>query len=253
VDQFSADRLAKMAKISVRTLHYYDEIGLLKPAYRADSGYRYYTKNELLRLQQILFYKELGFQLAAIQQALDEPDFDMEAALMRHKQELHKRIRQMNTLMDTIDNTILDIKNKRKMVSYEEMYEGFSKEEVEQYEKEVTEKWGQSRLEETKRNIQAMSRQEWDDLKAEGNNIYIELTKLMDGEPEDAAVQSLIARHHIMTGKYYDCPVETYRGLAEMYVSDERFIATFDSFRPGLSDFLHDAIHHYCYEREAQA
>src|SRR5690349_4024289 len=112
MDKFSVHQLAKMANVSARTLHHYDEIGLLKPAFRADSGYRYYTKEELLRLQQILFYKELDFPLGEIQQILDDPEFDRLQALDHHKEQLRKKMQRMDTLIRTIDKTILDLKNK---------------------------------------------------------------------------------------------------------------------------------------------
>ncbi|RYD57891.1 MAG: MerR family transcriptional regulator [Sphingobacteriales bacterium] len=250
MDKFSVHQLAKMANISARTLHHYDEIGLLKPAFRADSGYRYYTKEELLRLQQILFYKELDLPLAEIQQILDEPEFDRLQALDHHKEQMRKKVQRYETLIRTIDKTILDLKNKQRMTTYEEMYEGFSKEQVDEYEKEVTERWGGERLEESKRNIQAMTKQEWGDLKAEGENINRSLAAIMDHSPTDADVQRLVARHHIMIGKFYECPYEVYRGLGNMYVADERFTATYDKYKPGLAVFLQKAIEHYCNERE---
>lgn len=252
MDKFSVHQLAKMANISARTLHHYDEIGLLKPAFRADSGYRYYSHEELLRLQQILFYRELDFPLVEIQQILDDPEFDKLQALDHHKEQLQKKVQRLDTLIHTIDKTILDLKNKQKMVTYEEMYEGFQKEEVIQNEKEIAERWGSDRLEESKRNIQAMTKEEWDDLKAEGERINRALANLTDRSPSDTEVQRIVARHHLMIGKFYECPYDVYRGLGEMYVADERFTATYDKYRPGLAVFLQQAINYYCDEREKQ-
>lgn len=238
-------KLAKLAGVSVRTLHHYDNIGILKPADRTGKGYRYYGREELLRLQQILFYKELDIPLNQIADILDDPDFDVADALKTHKNALNERMHRLQTLLGTIDRTIADLKNKN--MNYEKMYEGFSKEQIAEYEKEVTERWGADKLNESKQRLNAMTSDEIEALKQEGETINRELVALMDNKaPDSPEVQALVARHYAMVCKFHEFPPDAYRGLGDMYVADERFRINYDKHHEGLAVFLRDAIHVYC-------
>ncbi|MEO6306134.1 MAG: MerR family transcriptional regulator, partial [Bacteroidia bacterium] len=161
MDKISVNKLAKLAGVSVRTLHHYDKIGLLKPSVRTDSNYRYYGKEELLRLQQILFYKELDLSLTQIAEILDDPGFDTINALHSHKQEMQKRKDRFEQLLLTIDKTIINLKNKTEKMNYEEMYKGFGKEKAEAYKKEAIEKWGKDTVADSEKKILAMDKTEW--------------------------------------------------------------------------------------------
>jgi DNA-binding transcriptional MerR regulator len=129
--QYSVNQLAKMAGVSVRTLHHYDRFGLLKPSVRTEARYRLYGKDELIRLQQILFYKELDFSLADIRRILNDPNFDRVTALESHRHALERRRDKLTTLLGTIDKTILELKGEQIMMTDEELYEGFSKQQAE--------------------------------------------------------------------------------------------------------------------------
>ncbi len=246
MDTFSVNKLAKIAGVSVRTLHHYDKIGLLKPLTRTESRYRYYGTAELFRLQQILLYKELDFPLARIAGILDEPGFDMMSALQEHKAELQKRKDRMATLLITIDNTIHQLKNKSKKMDHNEMYKGFSKEQAAAYKKEASERWGAETIKESEEKILAMNKGQWDLLKQEGDDIYNALIPLMAGLPSDGKVQQLIKRHYEMTGKYFNVTPEIYRNLGSMYVDDLRFTAFYNKYKTGLAAFIRDAIHVFC-------
>ncbi len=141
MDGYTVKKLAEMAGVSVRTLHHYDETGLLKPAERTNAGYRLYGEDELLRLQQILFYKELDFPLKKIAEILESPRFDKVAALKQHKIALKNRRTRLDTLLSTVDKTISKIEEDT-IMSYEELYEGFPKEKAEAWRNEAIEKWG---------------------------------------------------------------------------------------------------------------
>jgi len=244
MDRFTVKQLAKLAGISVRTLHHYDEIGLLKPGARTETNYRYYGEKELLRLQQVLFYKELDMPLAKIAEILDDPSFDTEEALRSHKKELVKRKNRTNELLKTIDKTLIHLK-KQKMKA-EDMYRGFSKEQVEAYEKEAKEKWGEKIVEESKQRIKNMGREGLDKLLAEGKEISKELSELMHLKPSDKKVQSLIQRHYQVIDGFYTVTPEIYRGLADLYVDDERFKKYYDTHKEGLTSFLREAMIVYC-------
>src|ERR1700686_962302 len=122
---YTVKQVATMSNVSVRTLHFYDETGLLKPAYHKENGYRYYQEPQLLALQQILFYRELGFELKQIKQILNRDDFENLDALQSHREILQKNLARTRTLIETIDKTIKHLKGAKKMKN-EEMFVGFS-------------------------------------------------------------------------------------------------------------------------------
>lgn len=244
MEKFSVNQLARLAGVSVRTLHHYDEIGLLKPSLRGENNYRYYNKGGLLRLQQVLLYRELDIPLARIAEILDEPGFDPFKALEHHKLELLKRRKRLDALLQSVDHTIIQLKNNAQEMNYEHMYRGFSREQAEAYEKEATERWG-DKVAESKERMKNMSRDEWDALMEEGENINRELVELMDRPVDDRDVQVLVKRHHAMINRHYTVTPEIYKGLAGMYVADERFTAYYDKHREGLADFLSRAMLHF--------
>ncbi len=246
MEVLTVQKLAKMAGISVRTLHHYDNIGLLKPVRRGDSGYRYYGKEELLRLQQILFFKELGLPLQLIQQILDEPEFDTIDALLYHKKQLKQHIKRYQTLLHTIDNTIDNLKNNKKMSNYDELYKGFPATEAAAWEQEVVEKYGRDKLEESKQKINAMTKAGLKAVQEESEEIYRQLAHAMNLPPSHTEVQMLVHKHFGFMQNFFSCPVATYRGIGKLYVEDSRYTAFFERYRQGLAVFVHDAIQVYC-------
>ncbi len=246
MDKVSVNKLAKLAGVSVRTLHHYDKIGLLKPLERTDSKYRYYGKDELLRLQQILFYKELGISLGQVAVILDDPDFDVIKALASHKTELQKRKARFEELLLTIDKTIINLKNKTEKMNYEEMYKGFGKEKAEALKKEASEKWGADVIADSEKKILAMDKTEWNALLQKGEDINKALTKIIALPAGDKKVQALIKEHYAMMGRFFNVTIAIYRNLGTMYVEDERFKANYDKHHPDLAEFLKDAIHVFC-------
>jgi DNA-binding transcriptional MerR regulator len=244
MDKFSVNRLAKLAGVSVRTLHHYDEIGLLKPAIRAESNYRYYGTKELLRLQQILLYKEMDFTLAQIAEILDDRDFDLLKALGEHKKQLQKKKQRVTELLQTVDNTIVQLKKKK--MNYEELFKGISKEQAEAWTKEAKEKWGAETIERSHQKLLAMDKKDWEVLKKRGEDLNKALAASMHLPTDDAKVQELIAQHYDMMGCYFDVTLEIYKNLGTMYAEDERFTATYEKYASGLAVFVRDAIHVYC-------
>lgn len=241
---YTVTQLAKLAGVSVRTLHHYDKIGLLKPRERSEAGYRYYGREELLRLQQILFYKELDFPLQEIQNMLDAKDFDLLQSLRFHRRELLRRSNRLEQLLATIDKTIEEIQNQRIMLTDKELYEGFSK--GKEYRKEAVERWGEKMISETESKLKNLGKEGWKNIKEEAEEITRNLAKLMDHAPAHAQVQEAIARFHMHLNQFYEVNETHYRGLADMYVQDERFKAHYDKYCEGLAEFVRKAIHIYC-------
>ena len=241
---YTVSRLAEMAGVSVRTLHHYDEIGLLRPAARSAAGYRLYGERDLLRLQQILFFRELDFALDDIRRILDDPAFDPLAALENHRQMLLERAARIGRLLTTIDRTISKLRenNVDDKVTDEELYAGFTAEQREWYEREVREQYDPELVAESNRRARNMSRAQWQALREEGEEVHLALAGLMDRPPDDTAVQALIGRHYAMMNQFYPVSAEIYRGLGQLYVSNEEFRAFYDKLRPGLADFLQPAM-----------
>jgi DNA-binding transcriptional MerR regulator len=244
--QYTVRQLAKLAGVSVRTLHHYDQIGLLKPSRRSAAGYRLYARADLLRLQQVLFYKELDLPLSEIQAILDEPGFDPLAALREHRRRLQARRQRLERLIETIDRTIQKISEDEMALTDEELYAGFSKEQADRYRREARERYDPALVEESERRLKRMSKAQWEALKQEGDEITRQIAGLMDREPEDPDVQEAIARHYAMMGKFYTLTLEIYRGLGGLYVEHAEFRAFYEKYRPGLADFMQAAMTYYC-------
>lgn len=239
---YTVRQLARLAGVSVRTLHHYDQIGLLKPQARSAARYRLYAEGDLLRLQQILFFKELQVPLGEIRQMLDGADFDAVAALKNHRRLLHAEAQRLAQLINTIDKTIEKLTEVNMELTDEELYEGFSREEIERYRREARQRYDPKLVEESEKRVRKMSKAQWQALKAEGEQIYQEMAALMGRAPEDAQVQQVIARHHTMIEHFYTAPAELYAGLGRLYIEDPEFRVFFERYAPGLAGFMQAAM-----------
>jgi DNA-binding transcriptional MerR regulator len=233
-----------MAGVSVRTLHHYDHIGLLTPSARSEAGYRLYAEADLLRLQQILFFKELDFPLGEIRSILDHPGFDQVAALHNHRRLLEARAERLTLLLHTIDETIRRLTEDDTMLTDAELYAGFSDEQIERYRREARERWGDV-VEETEQRVRHMSRDQWQAVGQEGEEVTRALAGLMDRAPGDPEVQGYIARHHAWIEHFYPASAELYRGLGQLYVEHEEFRKYYDKYAPGMADFMLAAMTYY--------
>ena len=242
---YTVSEVAKMARVSVRTLHHYDHIGLLEPAARSAAGYRLYEEPDLLRLQQILFFKELDLPLSEIRDVLDDPEFDQVEALRNHRRLLRKRAERLDRLLETIDKTIRRLEEGDMTLTDQELYEGFTEEQIERYKREAREMYDPALVRESKRRLKKMSRDQWQAVKAEGEAVTTGLAALIDREPGDPEVQALIAGHHAWIENFYPCSAEVYRGLAQGYVEHPEFRAFYEKVRPGLAEFMQTAMNYY--------
>ena len=242
---YTVGQLARMAGVSVRTLHHYDQIGLLQPSARTEAGYRLYGEPELLRLQQILFFKEVEMPLEQVRQALDDPGFDQVTALRRHRHLLRQHMERLTRLLNTIDRTIDRLTEENMPLTDEELYEGFSKEEIERYKREAREMYDPAMVEESERRAKKMSKAEWKTVGAEGEAVTLGLAALANRDPADPEVLKLVARHHAWVEHFYPCSADMYRGLGQLYVEHPEFRAFYGKYRPGLADFMSAAMNHY--------
>ena len=245
VKTYTVSQLARMAGVSVRTLHHYDHIELLVPSSRSEAGYRLYGERDLLRLQQILFFRELDFPLGEIRAILDDPAFDPVEALESHRRLLQEQVERLTRLLATIDRTIDRLEERDMGLTDQELYEGFTDEQAERYTREARERYGADVVEATEKRLRKLSKAQWQGVKKEGEEIARALAELADRPAGDAEVQALIARHHRWIETFYDAPADLYRGLGEMYAENDEFRAFYDRFRPGLADQLKAAMAYY--------
>lgn len=241
---YTVKQLADLADVTPRTLHYYDEIGLLRPTSVAANGYRQYDEVAVLRLQQILFYRELGLSLEDISAILDSPSFDVPTALRQHRAALNGRVERLNRLISTIDNTILYLEGAIVM-SDTELFTGFDEETQARYEQEAAEMYDPEVVRESNKRWRAYSDEEKAGIMAQGSAIYRELAGLIGREPDDAGVQQLIGRWHQHMRAFYEPSPEIMRGLGEGYETNPEFARLYAAIHPDLPAFLHKAIDHY--------
>jgi DNA-binding transcriptional MerR regulator len=242
---YTVRQLAELAGISTRTLHYYDEIGLLKPTWVGENGYRYYGEDAVLRLQQILFFREMDLKLARIRQIMDSPSFDLVAALRAHRDALQDRISRLQNLIATVDNTIMHLVGEVEM-SQKGFFAGFDEEQQKKWTQEAIELYGEENVRPSVRRWESYTPEQKQRIQEEGNAIYRELAERIGEGPESEAVQALIARWHEHLRYFYEPSVERLRGLGQLYNGSPDFRATFEKFHPDLPAFLEQAITHYC-------
>lgn len=242
---YTVRQLARLAGVSPRTLRYYDQIGLLKPSGRADNRYREYGDEAVLRLQQILFFRELDLPLDGIRAILDRPGFDAVATLRDHRQALGARAARLQALIGTVDRTINHLKGAAKMTD-QEMFVGFDDETQKRYEDEAARRWGEERVRESSRRWKSYSKQEQARILAEGGANYRDLVPYIGQDPALPAVQAIIARWHQHLHYFYTPTRQVLQGLGQAYSQDPDFRATFTKIDPGLPDFLTQAIEVYC-------
>jgi DNA-binding transcriptional MerR regulator len=243
---YTVKQLAELAGVSVRTLHYYDEIELLQPSQVGSNGYRYYDEAAVLRLQQILFYRELEVELIQIKTILDDPEFDLVAALRQHRAALAAKATRLAQLTTTIDRTIQHLTGDRTMSS-KQLFEGFSAEQQKEYEREARLQYGADNVNESAKRWQNYSKGEQQAIMDEGNGIYRDIIAAIEAHLPiyDERVQTLMTRWHEHLRYFYEPTLEILRGLGHLYNDDERFLANFRQMHVELAPYMRDAIEHY--------
>lgn len=246
--RYTVSELARLSGVSVRTLHHYDEVGLLKPACVGANGYRYYGREELLRLQQILVHRELGFRLAEIAEALDAQGFDRIAALKAQRARLAAEAARYRRLVRTLDQTLASLEGDADMDD-KDLYRGFSPEKQTEHEAWLVDRYGEGmreRIAASKAAVKGFSKADIDRLQAEAEGVEAALAKAMgEGLPADsAAVQGLMPRHFDFVRAFWNREPtrEAYTGLGKLYQENPDFRARYDGRAAGLTDYLAEAM-----------
>lgn len=248
---YKIKEIAEIAGVSIRTLHHYDQIGLLKPETYSHKGYRLYSESDIEKLQQVLFFKELGFSLKETIEIINDGSFDKKKALKTHKKLLLKKKKRLDEIISSIDKTIESIEGDKKMEK-KEMFKVFNMDEIkkhqEKYSNEIKQKYGKSdAFKECDKKTASYNKDKWEKIMIEASGIFQKIATYMDKSPNDKEVQLAIElwRQHI-TDNFYNCTLEIFRGLGDLYVADKQFTMNIDKIKPGLANFLKEVIHIYC-------
>lgn len=240
---------AKVAKVSVRTLHHYDEVGLLAPSGRSEAGYRLYTVEDLERLQQVMIFRELGFTLPEIREIVLDPDFDRTEALRAQRNLLAEKVRRTKAAIEAIDKRLMEMEEGIPMTEEEsskmfgELFDGFDPAE---YEDEARERWGETdAYKQSAARTKRYGRTEWEAIKNESEANTKAYVALMEaGVPADSPEAMAVAergRQHISKW-FYDLPIEFYANMAQIWVTDPRFTKNIDKAKPGLAEYSYAAV-----------
>jgi MerR family transcriptional regulator, thiopeptide resistance regulator len=247
---YTVKQLAALAGISVRTLHFYDQYGLLKPEFRTANGYRHYGEESAARLQQIMFFRELDFSLEEIKSIMSRPDFDVLEALEQQRSLLKKREKRLKELLHTLDRTVKNMKG-RKVMPIKDYYKGFSDKEVEEYRREVKERWGEEALNESETRVQKMGKEKFAAVQAEGGVIFKDIAANMDKGYDSPVVQNLVKKWRDWLENFYHYSDEALLGLGKTYSEDPRFAAFYRKIHKDLPEFFTKAIEYYMREKGA--
>ncbi|QDS33287.1 MerR family transcriptional regulator [Brevibacillus brevis] len=245
--EYTVQKLGLLASVSTRTLRYYDEIDLLKPARINSSGYRIYGQQEVDRLQQILFYRELGVSLEEIREILDSPTFDAERALREHREKLLERRAQLDALIANVDLTLAQ-REGTKTMSDKQKFEGFKQKLIDdneaQFGEEIRAKYGSDQVDKSNRKMKGMTEQEYAALEQLNEELHKTLAQAFaTGDPAHELAQKAADLHRQWLSFYWDSySKEAHAGVTEMYVEDLRFTAYYDKEQPGVAAFLRDAV-----------
>lgn len=242
---YSVGQVAGFAGVTVRTLHHYDEIGLLVPSERTHAGHRRYGDADLDRLQQILFYRELGFPLDEVAALLDDPEADPRTHLRRQHELLTARIEKLQKMAAAVEHA-MEARTMGINLTPEERFEVFGENDPEKYAEETEQRWGGTEAyAESQRRSARYTKEDWKRLQAEVDDWTGRYVALMTAgeQPSGEAAMDLAEEHRLHIGTwFYECPHAMHRCLGAMYVADERFKAHYDAIRPGLADHLSEAI-----------
>jgi DNA-binding transcriptional MerR regulator len=245
---YTVHELAKLAGVTVRTLHFYDQLGLLQPDHHGANGYRFYREKELLLLQQILFFRELGMELKEIKRIMGRSDFDRKVALAAHREVLSRNLKRMKKLIQTIDKT-LEHYNGKRVMKPAEMYEGFDQRKQAEYEDYLIKRFGEEMREgiaQSRRKVKDWGKAEWERSGEEWNAICAELVAQMKAgsKPTEPSVQNVIRQHFKWLTQFWTPNQESYAGHAQMIV-DSDLRKAYDKHHPKLAEFIASGITAY--------
>lgn len=249
--EYTIQQLSRLSGVTTRALRWYDKLGLLKPSGRTEGGYRLYGPAEVDRLQDILYYRALGVELARIRECLDDPSFDRLAVLRGHLSVLEAERERLQGLIDSVKETIRT-QERDEMMSDEKKFEAFKRQFVEEKERlygaEAREKYGDAEVDASNARVMGVTLEQFQEYERLGQEILDKLSAAVaeGADPAGPAGEEVTRLHYrwlTIMGDRHDA--QRHRGIAELYVQDERFTAYYDRERPGCARFLRDAVLHW--------
>jgi len=240
---------AQLAKVSVRTLHHYDKLGILSPSSRTEAGYRLYGTDDIERLHRVMVFRELGFSLEEIGRIVADPDFDRTEALRAQRELLAEKARRTKAMIEAIDAALaaaeggVEMTDQERKEMFGELFDGFDPAE---YEEEVQERWGDTdAYKQSAARTKRYTKADWQQIKEEGEANTAEFIRLLDAgvAPEAPEAMAAAAEKHAQLEKwFYDAPLQMFVNLADMWVNDPRFRKNIDKPREGLADYERAAV-----------
>ncbi|GAB2736950.1 MerR family transcriptional regulator [Streptomyces bullii] len=242
---YSVGQVAGFAGVTVRTLHHYDAIGLLVPSERSHAGHRRYSDADLDRLQQILFYRELGFPLEEVAALLDDPDADPRAHLRRQHDLLTARIEKLQKMAEAVEHA-LEARRMGINLTPEEKFEVFGDFDPDQYEDEVRDRWGDTdAYRQSRQRAASYTKEDWQRIQREADELtrrFVALMEAGESADSDAAMDAAEEHRRWLSRNHFDCGYDMHTCIGEMYVADERFTHNIDQAKPGLAAYQRQAI-----------
>ncbi len=247
--KYTVKEVADIAGVSRRTLHYYDQIDLLKPSKIGENGYRFYEEGAILRLQQILFYRELDFSLNDIREMMKRPDYDILESMTAHRAALQNRVGRLKKLINTLDQTILHLNGELNMTT-DDLFDGFDEETQEAYAEEAAQRWDPERVKASNRRWKNYSTEKQRQVMEESKQINLDLLAHMNEGHDSESVQAVVGRWYNHISHFYEPTLAIFRGLGRSYEEDPAFAAFYQKLHPDMPAFFRQAIDFYCDERE---
>jgi len=250
MQSYTVSKLSKASGVSIRTLHYYDKIGLLKPILKTEKKYRIYSQNELIRLQQILVYKEIGLTLNEIKDILAGQNKSVVDTLKAQRKDLIQKKERLEALIKTVEYTIKKIKSK-KMITDKDLYNGLSKTEIKEVRQKVIKEYGETNLKLSEQSLKKYSKEEFAELQKQQKDIFKQLLNLIGKNPQSNDVQILIGKHYSNTRKFWgtygiaNTQKKQYKGLGKLYLNDSRFTKVNEKVHIGFKEFISEGIEYY--------
>jgi DNA-binding transcriptional MerR regulator len=239
---YTVATVASLTGISIRTLHHYDECGLLRPTARSDAGYRLYSFDDLLRLQQILLYRAMHIPLDTIAELLTSGQQDIIHALGQHRQTIEREMVRLQTVHDTITATIQSLEDMTMPTDERSLYDGLDGATIEAYQREAEERFDKASVEESRRNTLRMTKGDWQKSKQQWEELLRDYAAAMDKGAASVAVQEIVERHRTWLTAYWTPKAESFEGLGELYATHSDFVERIDAVRPGLASFIRTAM-----------
>lgn len=246
MEEYTVHKLAKITNISVRALHHYDDLGLLKPSRIGNNGYRFYNQDRLVRLMRIMLYRELDFSLAEISDLMHTKQENQFIALEKQKTLLKLKNKKIKDKIKTIDLIIASLQSDEN-IDTKKLSNAFRTDDIEKYKTEAKTRWGHTdAYRQSVERSKKWTQSDVEKIKKEGESITRAIANLSDRAISDPEVQAYIAKHHTHINRFYDCSINMYRGLGELYFNDPRFAEFYEKIKPGLALFMKEAIEYYC-------